>query len=68
MCTVSAMTGYFQNKPQTTWNHNSWADFQKILKLLEELDRKLDQPDCIDPEKDKWLKEMSELWDKANKE
>lgn len=66
MCTVSAVTGALQNyKPVQDWTYQSWLGIQKILALCEKLDKQQGEPDCIDPEKDAWIKEMSDMYDKA---
>lgn len=74
MCVVSAVTGYYQkahpivnNQFHDNWNFNNWAQLNEALEILRRLDAAMGEPDCIDPDKDKWLKEMSELYDRANR-
>ena len=57
MCAVSAMIGYaMTNIPESYWDRVNFIYFKNILKRIEVLDYKMHQPDCIDPEKDKWMK------------
>lgn len=61
MCVVSAMVDYGRTYiPLTTWTQDTYSEFQEILLRLEELDRKLEQPDCHDPKKAEWMKEVEE--------
>lgn len=59
MCTVSAVSGAFQHYvPQKPWAAVDIQDIKKIIALCEKIDRRLGEPDCIDPDKDEWMKSM----------
>lgn len=49
-------------QPQPTqgspWTREAFEDFKKLIKLAEKLDEKLNQPDCEDPEKAAWMREV----------
>ena len=40
------------------WTPSIWIDFTEILRKLDELDKKLGQPECHDPAKAAWMKEI----------
>lgn len=59
MCTVSAVTGAFQHyRPQQDWTPATWRDIKKILALCEKIDAQMGEPDCIDPQKEVWMRGM----------
>lgn len=58
MCMVSAISNYGQQIPRQQWTQNTFYDFTEILKRVEALDKKLDQPDCHDPAKAAWMREV----------
>lgn len=59
MCTVSAVSGAFQRYPFTQPpTPATIADIKAILRLCERIDRRLGEPDCIDPEKQAWLESL----------
>ncbi len=61
MCAVSATIGYFQDLTvQPAWNRPDFDALKEVLKRLEVLDEHLGQPDCIDPGKAKYLREIEE--------
>ena len=62
MCMVSFITTPTTTLPLPTfpWNHDSWADYKEIIRRLEVLDEKLGQPDCHDPAKASWMKEVED--------
>ena len=56
MCAVSVVLDYMDKRvPLESWTIPIYSDFQEIIRRLEELDKKLDQADCIDPRKEKLL-------------
>ena len=84
MCVVSMVTDWGQKKypdwitwPTTTemfpTPREKIVDYKEYLELVrkaEEYDRMTGQPDCIDPDKDKFLKALEkrvELLEKINK-
>ena len=69
MCTVSAVTGTFQQyKPLRPWTPEAWSDIKKILALCERIDRSMGEPDCIDPAKEEWMRRMSDMYDEAKEQ
>ena len=56
MCMVSAISQYGGTRiaPQT-WTRDTFKEYQEILTRLADLDAKLGEPDCVDPEKDAWM-------------
>ena len=64
MCAVSMILDYVdRNVPLGIWTRPVYDDFQQIIRQLEELDRKLDQPDCVDPQKEEILKRIERMLD-----
>lgn len=59
MCSISVLTQWGQQQvtPQQ-WTPDTFGQFQKVLKLLEKLDAKLGIPDCEDPAKAAWMREV----------
>lgn len=60
MCMVSVVYDYGRTVPQTSWTPDTWSQFQEILKRIDELDKKLGEPECHDPMKAAWVKEVEE--------
>lgn len=58
MCAVSAVHDYFRLRPDTPWTQDTFSEYQEIIRRLGDLDRKLDQPDCDDPAKSEWMKDV----------
>ena len=68
MCAVSVVLDYMGGVSIESWTRPVYEDFQQIIGQLEELDRKLDQPDCVDPQKEEILKRIEERLDRLEKE
>jgi hypothetical protein len=64
MCTVSAVTAYGMKMPDHQWNTQTWPSFKALVQKAEEFDKVADQPDCVDPEKDAWMKRIEERLEK----
>ena len=75
MCSVSVIQDYFrqQTKPWNVWPNNmvrptppinwtpeTWKLLKEIIAKLEVLDAKTGQPDCEDPAKAEWMREIEE--------
>lgn len=60
MCMVSVISNYGQTVPVHQWTPSSFYDFQEVIRRLEALDKKLDQPHCEDPAKAAWMREVEE--------
>jgi hypothetical protein len=64
MCAVSATMEYMQRIPIDKWDRPAFNDFQEVIRRLEALDAKLDQPDCHDPAKAEWMRAVEERLEK----
>ena len=61
MCAVSMMHDYFrQNVTPEAWDPYKFRRYKDLIKLMEELDKLFNQPDCADPEKAEWLKDLED--------
>lgn len=61
MCAVSATMDYMrQYVPIQDWTRPAFDEYKEILRRLEALDTKLGQPDCEDPAKAEWMKQVEE--------
>lgn len=60
MCMVSVVFDYGRTVPPTSWTPDTWSQYQEILRKIEELDKKLGEPECHDPEKATWMKDIED--------
>jgi hypothetical protein len=61
MCMVSVISQYGQQQiPRMQWTPDSFSDYKEILRRIEQLDAKLNQPDCVDPAKAAWMREVED--------
>lgn len=61
MCMVSVIQDYARERVKPIqWTKESLDEFKSILRQVEELDKKLNQPDCDDLRKAEWMKEVEE--------
>lgn len=60
MCMVSVMSVAGAQIPVMDWTRPAFNEYQEILKRIEALDKKLGQPDCVDPAKEAWMKQVEE--------
>lgn len=61
MCTVSAVMDYGRLRvPEYHWDTTNWAVFKQLVKQAEEFDKVSGEPDCVDPEKEAWMKGVEE--------
>lgn len=75
MCLVSMVTDWHQRTYPVTHPYWDVSDnhkkFKEILDAVKELDKRLGQPDCVDPKKDEYIKELEarikRLEDQASK-
>jgi hypothetical protein len=59
MWVVSMVHDYMRENVQPqSWTYESFNEFKKLLELLDRLDNLLGQPDCVDPEKTKYMEEI----------
>ena len=58
MCMVSAVYDYGRTIEPAVWTRPAFSEFQEIIRRIEKLDSKLDQPDCHDPEKATWMRDI----------
>ena len=68
MCMISVIMDYGKTVDPNKWNTQIWRDYQKLLDDTKKLDEKLGEPDCVDPEKEKWMKEVEERLQKLESE
>lgn len=61
MCTYSLVIDHYWPKPNDYWTPGTIEKFKQDLKKAEDLDKLLDQKDCVDPEKAKLLDKIAEL-------
>lgn len=60
MCVMSVMSDYYGRYPMDRWNRRKWEQFQETIPVIEELDRVMGEPDCLDPAKAEWMKRVEE--------
>ena len=61
MCAVSAMHDYFRTQvPVDAWTPNLFGQYQEIIHRLESLDVAFKQPDCVEADKEAWMREVRE--------
>lgn len=60
MCVVSMVYLAGAQIPPADWTWPAWVDFQALLQRAQDLDRKLGQPECHDPDKAAWTQEIEE--------
>ena len=61
MCVVSVVYDYFRtNVPIHDWTRPAFTEFQEIIHRLDKLDQRFEQPDCPDPDKAAWMKQVEE--------
>lgn len=61
MCCVSVIQAYMsQRVPLQTWTPTLYQEYQELIQKVAEMDKKLGQPDCDDPEKAAWMKKVEE--------
>lgn len=60
MCVTSVVMDYGKTIPLDQWTQPVWHDFKEVLRRLDQLDEKLSQPECHDPAKAAWMREVEE--------
>lgn len=60
MCVMSAVSVAGSQIPLSTWTRPAFDEYKEILRRIEALDTKLGQPDCVDPAKEAWMKQVEE--------
>ncbi len=61
MCAVSVIHDYMRvNVPPEQWTRPLFSEYQEIIRRIEQLDTKLSQPDCPDPAKAAWMRDVEE--------
>jgi len=59
VCAVSLTHDYMrQNILNDQWTRDTVQDLTEVMRLLDALDKKLEQPVCVDPSKAKYLEEL----------
>lgn len=65
MCSVSVIQDYMsQRTTPAQWTRPMFNEYKEILRRLDKLDEKLGQPDCEDPAKAAWMREVETRLDK----
>lgn len=65
MCTVSMIYDYGRQRiPDNVWTAPILHEFKGLVKKAEEFDTAAGQPDCVDPEKEAWMKAIEERIEK----
>lgn len=68
MCSVSVINEYWRDNTEPhQWTRPMFDEYKEIIRRLEELDTKLGQPDCYDPAKAAWMREIEERLDKLER-
>jgi anaerobic ribonucleoside-triphosphate reductase len=61
MCVYSVILDYGQRRIHPdSWTSTKFNGYKRFLEIAKEVDKQLDQPDCEDVEKEKWLRELEE--------
>lgn len=60
MCMVSVMSVAGSQVSIMDWTRPAFSEYQEILRRIEALDKKLGQPDCVDPAKEAWMTQVEE--------
>lgn len=62
MCVVSMIHDYHRERwpDPIEWDPTKWLGYQELLEKARKYDELMKQPDCPDPEKEKWAKELEE--------
>ncbi len=58
MCSVSAVFDYGKNVPLQQWTLPGWVEYQELLEKARKFDEIMAQPDCHDPAKAAWMREV----------
>jgi tetrahydromethanopterin S-methyltransferase subunit G len=59
MCIQSVVMDYMKRRvPLDRWTPPAYQDFQELLRRIDKLDRDLGEPDCVDPVKAAYIKQI----------
>lgn len=58
MCIVSMVYDYGRKLPNDLWDRPKWEGWKRLLEEAGRADRELKQPDCEDPAKASWMREI----------
>ncbi len=58
MCSVSVISDYGRNIPIQQWTPPAWSEYQELLEKARKFDEIAAQPDCVDPAKEAWMREV----------
>lgn len=67
MCAVSMVYDSYRDVPHDFWSQPKVDEFKQIIERLDRLDKALGLPECHDPAKAKWLKDLETRIDKLEK-
>lgn len=60
MCAVSMIHDQFHQYPKEWWDNDKLDLFKELVKKMEEYDKRIGQPDCVDPVKEQHIREVEE--------
>ena len=66
MCTYSMVHDWAQTIPLDTWTRPLFSEYQELIRRLEEIDKKLNLPEC-NPNKGEFIKEIEKRLDRLEK-
>lgn len=66
MCTYSMVHDWAQQIPPQHWNRPMLNEYQELIRRLEEIDKKLNLPNC-NPNKGEFLKAIEERLDRIER-
>lgn len=68
MCVISVVFDYGRERiPSEQWTQEAYDQFKKILEEAAKLDTVLGEPNCEDPKKAEWMKEVERRLDALEK-
>jgi predicted alpha/beta hydrolase family esterase len=56
------------NVPLQSWTRPDFDEFKEIIRRLDLLDQRFDQPDCPDPSKAAWMKAVEDRLEALEKQ
>jgi hypothetical protein len=61
VCTFSMVIDHYAPYPEAYWTRPTIEEFRQALEQARQLDKKIGQEDCVDPEKAKMIDRIAEL-------
>lgn len=60
MCMMSVVMAYGRGVDASSWTPASYQRFKDVAAEIETLDVELGEPECVDPEKTTWMRDVEE--------